>query len=262
MRRQDAAWTRQVVEVLKQPCGSMQLQSLARWLQCLSVVDHFVLFVYDGDQKPLLLFHTLSENLKRIFIDWYKDGPYLQSPFYLACRKSQTNGLCCLREMASDEFHDSEYFRSYYSYLGLNDELGFFVNLQPKCTAVFSLMKRLGRGSFRSDEIALLNNALPVVDAVVQAAWHEHRRIGGVSASENDKKVTETFECFGRGLITQREREVAKLLLRGHSSLAISQLLNISNGTVKVHRRNLYEKLGVRSQSDLLGLFIRCLESI
>ncbi|WP_230589643.1 LuxR C-terminal-related transcriptional regulator, partial [Pseudomonas chlororaphis] len=41
-----------------------------------------------------------------------------------------------------------------------------------------------------------------------------------------------------------------------------SQLLNISNGTVKVHRRNLYEKLGVRSQSDLLGLFIRCLESI
>ncbi|WP_273828458.1 response regulator transcription factor [Pseudomonas sp. SBT1-2] len=260
MRRQDAAWTRQVVEVLKQPCGSMQLQSLTKWLQCLSVVDHFVLFVYDGDQKPLLLFHTLSEGLKRIFIEWYKQGPYLQNPFFLACRNNPGNGVCCLRDMTSDGFQDSDYFKSYYSYLGLNDELGFFINLQPKCTAVFSLMRRLG-GGFRSDEITLLNNALPVVDAVVQSAWHEHRRSGGTSAPDNDKKVNETFESFGRGLITRREREVARLLLRGHSSLAISQLLKISNGTVKVHRRNLYEKLGVRSQSDLLGLFIRCLES-
>jgi len=37
----------------------------------------------------------------------------------------------------------------------------------------------------------------------------------------------------------------------------VAEQLNISPGTVKIHRKNLYAKLGIGSRSELLGLFIR-----
>ncbi|MNQ98388.1 transcriptional regulator NarP [compost metagenome] len=46
-------------------------------------------------------------------------------------------------------------------------------------------------------------------------------------------------------------------MLRGNSSKAIAKRLDISQETVKVHRRNLYSKLGVSSQSELFSLFLQ-----
>ncbi|MGH8464381.1 MAG: response regulator transcription factor, partial [Pseudomonas sp.] len=68
------------------------------------------------------------------------------------------------------------------------------------------------------------------------------------------------FANFGRGLLTERECEVVRLLLQGHSSQSIAQKLRISPATVKVHRKNLYEKLEIGSQSELLALFIQAIK--
>ncbi|MOA60859.1 putative HTH-type transcriptional regulator [compost metagenome] len=64
------------------------------------------------------------------------------------------------------------------------------------------------------------------------------------------------FERFGQGVLTARECEVARLLLEGHSNRTASQRLRIAPGTVKVHRRSLYGKLQIGSQSELLALFV------
>ncbi|AOE84794.1 response regulator transcription factor [Pseudomonas sp. TCU-HL1] len=50
---------------------------------------------------------------------------------------------------------------------------------------------------------------------------------------------------------------MARLLLEGHSNFSASQRLSISPGTVRVHRRNLYEKLEIGSQAQLLAVFVR-----
>ena len=64
-------------------------------------------------------------------------------------------------------------------------------------------------------------------------------------------------ENFGRDVLTPRECEVVKLVLRGYSTKSISQSLGISPGTVKVHRENIYAKLDVSTQAELFNLFIR-----
>ncbi len=46
------------------------------------------------------------------------------------------------------------------------------------------------------------------------------------------------------------------MILRGHSSLSISLHLGIAEGTVKNHRKHLYFKLGISSQSELFHLFV------
>ena len=60
--------------------------------------------------------------------------------------------------------------------------------------------------------------------------------------------------------LTDREREVVQLILRGHSSESIGFNLGISLGTVKTHRKNVYAKLAISSQSELLSRFLKSLQ--
>jgi DNA-binding NarL/FixJ family response regulator len=53
------------------------------------------------------------------------------------------------------------------------------------------------------------------------------------------------------GLLTTRELEIVRLVARGLRNLAIAEALHISEGTVKVHLHNIYEKLRVDSRVAL-----------
>ena len=253
-------WTRSVVEVMSQPAGGRQLQAVAAWLRRLSIADHFVLFIYEGSYRPLSLFDTFTDEQRCIFIDEYQTGPYLLDPFYLASQPSQPEGVYSMRQLAPDQFYNSEYFRTYYHHLGLCEEVGFFINLGPDTHAVLSLMRRRGRTRFYDDEIRQLESAVPVVSAAVRAAWEASRQVAVRPLDDHDHLVQEAFANFGRGLLTERECEVVRLLLQGHSSQSIAQKLRISPATVKVHRKNLYEKLRIGSQSELLALFVQAIK--
>jgi DNA-binding CsgD family transcriptional regulator len=60
-------------------------------------------------------------------------------------------------------------------------------------------------------------------------------------------------------MLTPREREVVEFTLKGHSAAAVGRLLEISAGTVRIHRRNIYSKLRIRSQGELFSAFIATL---
>ena len=68
--------------------------------------------------------------------------------------------------------------------------------------------------------------------------------------------VEAAFASFGRGLLTAREQEIVRLLLAGHSTKSAAHELGISDGTAKVHRKHLYQRLEVSSQSQLFRLFL------
>ena len=57
--------------------------------------------------------------------------------------------------------------------------------------------------------------------------------------------------------LTQREHEVMDLLARGNNARRIQETLGISHNTVKYHARNIYAKLGVHSQQELIDLLAR-----
>lgn len=53
--------------------------------------------------------------------------------------------------------------------------------------------------------------------------------------------------------LTPRETEMLALLSRGHSYGFIAESLYISEATVRTHARNIYRKIGISSQEDLLN---------
>jgi len=95
----------------------------------------------------------------------------------------------------------------------------------------------------------------------MQRAWDSQDR--EASRGDGDRgmhqRLTTCFENFGEDTLTQREREITQLLLRGHSSKSIARELGIAPGTVMVHKRNLFAKLGITSQYELFSSFIDAL---
>ena len=57
-----------------------------------------------------------------------------------------------------------------------------------------------------------------------------------------------------RAALTEREREVMDLIVKGLSSKVIAQTLGISYRTVELHRSHILGKLGVRSVAELIRL--------
>jgi two-component system response regulator NreC len=57
--------------------------------------------------------------------------------------------------------------------------------------------------------------------------------------------------------LTQREREVLKLLVEGHSAQEIARILVIAPKTVEGHKTNLMAKLGVHNRVELVKYALR-----
>ncbi len=53
--------------------------------------------------------------------------------------------------------------------------------------------------------------------------------------------------------LTQREREVLRLVVKGMTNVKVAQLLTISETTVKFHLTNLYRKLGVSTRAEAIA---------
>ena len=55
--------------------------------------------------------------------------------------------------------------------------------------------------------------------------------------------------------LSERQRQFVRLACQGLSNREIAEELDVTEGTVKCHMHTIYEKLGVRSRSDLIVRF-------
>jgi DNA-binding CsgD family transcriptional regulator len=236
-------------------------EALVRLIQSIAEVNYTVAFGYRGDARPLDLHNDFPHAKREVFVTDYQAGPYLLDPFFLAATRPVAPGLYRMRDLAPDRFYQGEYFRSYYVRTGLAEEIGYFVDMPGGAMVVLSLMRE--ERPFGSREFRRLEELRPVVAACLRRHWSDLAsrfpdappRVHGQDGSRLDR----SFQSFGSGLLTPREREIVEHTLKGHSAEAIGQLLGIAPGTVRIHRRNIYGKLRIGSQGELFMAFIRTL---
>jgi DNA-binding CsgD family transcriptional regulator len=74
----------------------------------------------------------------------------------------------------------------------------------------------------------------------------------------NKEYETKYFNNFSQKLlsngISNRERDIVRLLVLNYSSKDIAEKLNISSNTVDTHRRNILKKLNISSTGELIGM--------
>lgn len=214
------------------------------------------LLAFHRDAPPEVLHHTLGPAGRRHYLDRYIAGPYLLDPLYQLAVRNDKPASCRFRDATPDRFRSSEYYRQYCERTHLRDEMDFLVDVSASSTLVLVVGRRTRL--FTKAEL----QRLKLIEQLVQAAMQNIWQLWSTDAGRDNRgvtihrRLTRCFENFGEGLLTEREREITQLLLRGHSTKSAARRLDIAPGTVMVHKRNLFSKLGVTSQLELFSRFI------
>jgi len=239
-------------------------QTLSDALKGIAPFDYTVVFGYFGAARPMDLFDDFPRGKRKVFVEDYQEGPYLLDPFYLACGNQVQSGFYRIKDLAPDRFFQGEYFRSYYARTGLAEEIGYFIEMPERAIVVVSLMR--AKKAFSAKEFRQLGEFWPIVRACCKRHWQDlPSRFGAGEHNSGDASLHHSVELaftkFGDGVLTPRERQVVEFTLKGHSADAVGRILEISPGTVRIHRRNVYSKLQIRSQGELFSKFIDTLVS-
>lgn len=249
-------------------------ERLVRALACLVPFELAAAFVYRGRARPLNIYDNFELADAKKGIAAYVENTYVLNPFYQASQKGLADGVYRIRDLAPDAFFKSEYYKTYRVLPGHSEEIGYItedwpesleeidiaITLEPDVVCELSIYRSLRDRGFSDDELARLSQVVPVLGALLRRFWAWYG-VAKLEASPPDHHIEQIFASFGAEVLTEREREVTQLILRGHSSESIGFNLGISLGTVKTHRKNAYAKLGISSQSELLSLFLQAFQS-
>lgn len=186
----------------------------------------------------------------------YPISPYINNVIW----SGGTDDFYHINDVAPDEFTESEYYSVYYSEKHVEDEGLFFTQIDPSLSIGLVIERQIPSTPFSKMELVTLHKLAPLVSALTRQHQHGSKSVKRMSDFSNSKRISEqmtgAFMRFGSKVLTVREREIAGLILRGHSSKAAARELNIAPETERVHRKRLYSKLGISSHAELFWMFI------
>lgn len=255
--REDSTLLSQVVSAIGE-ADFMEL--LAQFSQPISGCSSTVVGLFKSGSRPHHLFDTLRTRDAATTVSPYIDGPYLLDPFYNLMTEGAPEGVYRLLDIAPDEFTDSEYYNVYYRRTRLVEEIALLVRLDADTHLLVSFGARESDGS--KPDLSALGKLEPLLGALCRKHWEIWRAREPEGEATFASSLDSAYRNFGRDLLTDREREVMMLLLKGHSGKSMARVLNISPETIKIHRRNLYNKIDVGTQSELFSVFLESLATI
>lgn len=246
--------------------------ALDRALERIAPFDLSCIFAYPGHSRPMLLHDGLKGVSPPVVMHNYLNGTYLLDAVYIACTKQTRGGLYRLKNLAPDAFFEGEYYNSpdvhpCISMLSgsLTEEIVFLIPATRTFYFAYSLLRSKSSAAFRDAEMAALAATEPMVAALVRRHWAERMTAEPPPAAGGTTDAAavaeQAFRSFQPSKLTLREQEIVGLILRGHSSLSIGNVLAIAEGTVKNHRKHIYAKLAISSQTELFNMFIKHLLS-
>lgn len=223
-------------------------------------------YLFRFNHNPMLVHNGYDESVSDKTLSAYIRGGYLLDPFYVACVNDHPAGLWRMSDLAPDCFFSSGFSISKdihpcvsSNHGSLVEEVGFIIPIQHQVAVVYSLMRNLSSGKFQELEMQELTSITPILSS----AFELHCRLKYsdylTGEEQPDIRLEDAFIDILQGQLTNTQCYIAKLILQGHSNASISATLNISMGTVKVHKHNIYQRLNISTHGELFRLFINYL---
>lgn len=235
--------------------------SIGRLCQSLSAYDGFMIYAFCQDEVPRLLFSNLAPSDIQACWPPYFGGAYLLDPFYALFRAQAPDGLYRLKDLAPDDFYDSEYHKSFYLKTGLRDEITLVFGLAEGTQIHVSLGLRSAQVQVTDQDLQRLQAFAPLLTALCSRHWSDLTATPASPTPHTGAHLDRAFQRFGASVLSEREAETARLILMGHSGKSIARELNISPETVKVYRKRVHSKLHIRSQAELFSLFLTSVQN-
>lgn len=212
--------------------------------------DNWVCLQFNGGEMPVVLAESApqSEQEDRLFRD-YLHSFYRQDPFYQAANSRISSGLIRLDDIISEQFDDSDYYQRYFRLNIVGDEVQFNHPMSDGSTLCLSLGKH---DRFQPQDMAMLTLIQPwVLALMVQRFQYEQQLQPEPIQAGTDQLVAPNCQIQS---LTSREQEVCQHMLDGLAVKQIAQRMDISVETVRAHKKHIYSKLGINSQSQLFSM--------
>ncbi len=230
------------------------------------LVSSLAVIEYSLDAMPKVLVNISEDDPVGHRISAYLKGAYLLDPFFRASSREDVEGFYSIENLSSQDSGEREYFESFFSVYGLGDEVNVFRQLGDGNSLAVSLGREVGAPKFSKSDHAILRDCHPFLS---QLALQLHQGMAGQSGSASrllqahfHQGLKTAIERLGSSLLTPREKTVFDFLIRGYSVKSTADRLNIREGTVRMHRYNIYVKLDVSSQTELFALIMESLKTI
>lgn len=238
-----------------------RFQGLRQFCAGFCQFDNFLVYLFDGDLPPALLGTSVPESrLCRQMAD-FTAGLFLLDPFVLAAR-SGVAGFVRLKDIMPEGFLESEFYRYHYRYTDVLDEVRYLVPLDHRRVIHVFVERETQSSPFCREDLDGLASLEPLISSIVRARmrWLDRRHAQGDRHSVAATDLHGLIARMAPGVLTPRELEVVEMMLKGHSARSIGLLLQIEEGTVTNHKRNIYAKLDIHSMAQLFDAFLRSLQ--
>jgi DNA-binding CsgD family transcriptional regulator len=178
-------------------------------------------------------------------------------PGVSAIRAGLHSGVHSMAELGGERFLRRACYDAYFRSLEARNFYSVYGDLGDGRVVCWSISRHLDDADFNCDEDAALRALAPLLIGLItrhcQLAVVPDRALPDAAGAASRPTIDETINALAREPLTRREREVACLLARGLTTKTLSQQLRISPQTEVVHRRNIFRKLGISSQIELLS---------
>jgi len=206
--------------------------------------NNWVAILFEQDRPWLLAESPAQDGGPDPLFQNYLKGLYRIDPFWRVNVEQPQSGLFQLADVAPDCFETTEYYQCYFKFNIIADEVQF------NCLLPNHRLVLLSFGSehkISEAEIGWLHLIQPWVLALLRQRM-AYEKIETSAMTDNLQALRE--------ILTARELEIVRLMLSGHSNKGMSNRLNIALDTIKTHRRHIYSKLNIKTQSELFLIFL------
>lgn len=153
-------------------------------------------------------------------------------------------GVPYVHQISWENEPDSEFKFNYIDALGVKASLTFVLfDLNSLPRAVFSL-DRMITSRFSDEKIEILRYAVAQLGNLYKNFFTNPNKIPGRRKSDTDILLA--------AMLTAREQEIVELMCQGLAPSYVASTLHISTSTAYKHIANIYKKLHVSSQQELL----------
>lgn len=143
----------------------------------------------------------------------------------------------------ADEPHDTRFYREHVAPQGLTYCTGFQLYDDQRRPRALFCIDRTRPVEYSRDEVQLLSLAATHLGNMFRKMFASPPVVSG-----------DTISLMAGGApLTERERQIATMLMRGYTPKAIAELHGISRTTVYKHVQNIHAKLGVSNQVELVA---------
>ena len=247
----------EAIAALNTPRFSSKIMQLTRG--CLAF-DCAVILGYKEARRPIYLYDSIEKERELLF-QRYLTNDYQNDPFirYLSTYKQQ--GVFSLKEVISKDLDYRAYCQRFYQQTGWQDELCIFIEIEPELWVIICLGFINDANHISKKGVSALNASLSIIESLCRQHWKkadfhlaepvkDHK-----SSIELHSSVQYALASFGRDILTKREQQITVLIAQGYDSKEIALKLAISEGTVKNHRKRIYQQLNIASLSEFFQLF-------